>query len=72
MKLEQLNLPQEEIAQIKKTFRANGITSLDYFLERCLQSLIEQTAGKELIAWPPLFVMQERSEQFLAERWASH
>jgi hypothetical protein len=58
-----------DTTQIERTFRANGLGNLDFFLAHCLHSLIEQTGGKELIANPPLFVMQERSPKFLTRRW---
>ena len=49
--LELLEVPPEEIASLGRIFRANGIGNLDNFIAHCLHGLIQETDGRELIAW---------------------
>jgi hypothetical protein len=67
--LHELELLGSSPDEAMRALRAQGITSLDHVLAQCLHSMVKQTGGKELVAWPPMFAMQERSEKFLASRW---
>lgn len=68
--LNELELLGTSLEQVQKTFSAHGITSLDHFTAHCIHAMVRQSDGKELIAWPCVFLMQSRSEQFLAHRWS--
>jgi hypothetical protein len=55
---------------VERAFRAHGITSLDSYVAHCIHAMVRQADSAELVAYPPVFMMQNRSEQFLAYRWA--
>ena len=65
-----LDIPEEHIVQLRQIIDANGIGGYNAFFRECVKSLIIQTRPGSLIAWPPEFLLQDRSNAGLVkDRW---
>jgi hypothetical protein len=65
-----LDIPDEDVPQLLQAIDANGITGYNNFFRECVKSLLVQTRHGALIAWPPEFILQDRSnEELVKERW---
>jgi hypothetical protein len=65
-----LDIPDEDIPQILQAMDANGISGYNTFFRESLKNFLIQTRDGTLIAWPPEFILQDRSNKALVkERW---
>jgi hypothetical protein len=65
-------LTEAEIADLERRRAACGFSSWNEFFRECLSALQGQTAEGDLIANPPEFVMQDRSnKRFVEHRWGT-
>jgi hypothetical protein len=63
-------LSESDTADLERRRGACGFGSWNEFFRECLSALQVQTAGGDLIANLPEFVMQDRSnKKFVAHRW---
>jgi hypothetical protein len=63
-------LSDADIADLERRRAACGFSSWNEFFRECLSALQGQTSDGDLIANPPEFVMQDRSnKKFVEHRW---
>ena len=65
-------LTDADIAELERRRLACGFSSWNDFFRECLSALKVGTENNELIANPPEFVQQDRSnKRFVAHRWGT-
>jgi hypothetical protein len=64
------DIPDKDVPALDTAMDANGIASNNAFFRECIKAFLIQTKEGELIAWPPEFVLQDRSNtQLVKDRW---
>jgi hypothetical protein len=64
------DIPDEDVPKFLQALDANGIAGYNAFFRECVKNFIIQTKEGSLIAWPPEFILQDRSnEELIKERW---
>jgi hypothetical protein len=64
------DIPDEDVVKFLQALDANGIAGYNAFFRECVKNFIIQTRGEKFIAWPPEFILQDRSnEELVKERW---
>ena len=65
-------MTDEETSALDIALDANGVENPTSFFRECVKAAIIQTKDGGLIAWPPQFVMQDRSDQvYVRDRWST-
>jgi len=65
-----LDIPDDHVPQLLQAMDANGIGTYNAFFRECVKSFMVQTRQGTFIAWPPEFILQDRSnERLVKERW---
>jgi hypothetical protein len=65
-----LDMPDEDLPRFLQALDANGIAGYNAFFRECVKNFLIQTKSGKLIAWPPEFILQDRSnEELVRERW---
>lgn len=59
-------------SEVSIAFDANGVAGWNEFFRECVRTFHAQTRDGSLIAWPPEFLVQDRSNNQLVKlRWST-
>jgi hypothetical protein len=60
-----VGVPQEDVDTLKEALTFLGVQENTKFWSECVVAIITQHRMGHVIAWPPQFVLQNRSEEYI-------